>query len=91
MALVIVTHLAKKVNFFTGRVDTIDTLQVEIFLRQLSLEYKGLGIRESNPICLSFEKLKSFRLVVLARRQPFFVLRTENSNNFSKWKVEEFK
>ena len=50
-----------------------------------------LGIRESSPICLSFEKSKPFRLVALARRQPSFVLRTENSNNFSKWKVEEFK
>ena len=73
------------------RVEKVDTLQVEISLRELSLENKGLGIRESNPICLSFEKLKPFRLVVLARRQPSFVLRTENSNNFSKWKVEEFK
>ena len=73
------------------RVDFFETLQAEISLREFSLENKGLGIRESNPICLSFEKLRPFRLVVLARRQPSFVLRTENANNFSKWKVEEFK
>ena len=52
---------------------------------------QALGMRESNPICLTFEKLKSFQFVVLERRQPVCVLRIENPINFSKRKVAEFK
>ena len=47
--------------------------------------------REQNPMCPLFEKLKSFQFVVLERRQPVCVLRIENTNNFSKQRVEESK
>ncbi len=55
------------------------------------LDDTEIGMRESNPICLTFEKLKSFQFVVLERRQPVCVLRIENPINFSKRKVAEFK
>ena len=42
-------------------------------------------------MCPLFEKLKPFQFAVLERRQPVCVLRIENTNNFSKQRVEESK
>ena len=49
-----------------------------------------LGTRESNPACLKLDKFAHFQFVVLARRQPCFVLRIEILLIFSAFKVEEF-
>ena len=90
--------LKKQYHLPKTKIETDSYIAVQLLEKKKQLNVdsvkfmaESIGIRESNPICLSFEKLKPFRLVVLARRQPFFVLRTENPNNFSKWKVEEFK
>ena len=70
---------------------TTDWLKTLFAADALSREEMCVGIRDSNPICLMLEKIKPFQFVVLERRQPVFVLRIENPNNFSKQKVEEFK
>ena len=50
-----------------------------------------LSTRELNTVCLKFLKFAHFSLVVLARRQPSFVLRIKIALNFMHLRSKSFK
>ena len=59
--------------------------------RQRGIILFALSTRKPNPACLKYIKFAHFSFVVLARRQPSFVLRIKIALNFMHLRSKSFK